>query len=122
MRVDSQSGYVKWAKAFYIKSPSTSYVFNSLTISQDDTAWILHLKFGNPYVDRISANGTILQVIMFGSLNLSYSPNASFITVISESEFVIAQDVSYYNGNLSIGGTTGTDITIARISTNLNIR
>ena len=122
MRVDSQSGYVKWTTAFYIKSPSTSYIFNTLTISQEDTAWILHLKFGAPYVDRISANGKILQVIIFGSLNLSYSPNISFITVISESEFVVAQDVSYYNGNLSIGRTTGTDLTIARISTDLNIR
>ena len=30
--------------------------------------------------------------------------------------------ISYYNGNMSVGETTGTDLSIARISTDLSVR
>ena len=93
MRVDSQTGFVKWAKAFYIKTTSSSQNFTTFEMSQDETAWALHFCLGTPFLYRISANGTIIQAIIFGALNLRFSPTTSYLSSISENEFLIAQDV-----------------------------
>ena len=122
MRIDSQTGFVKWTKLFYVKTSTSGQNFTSFEISQDQTAWIMHFSLGTPYIYRISANGTIVQVIIFGAINLSFSPTLSYISVISENEFMIAQDVSLFNGNISVGQTTGTDFSIARVSTDLSFR
>ena len=122
MRTESQTGFVKWTKIFYVKISNYGQIFTSFQIFKDETAWIMNFCLGTPYIYRISANGTVIQTIIFGAINLSFSPTSSFISVISENEFMITQDVSYYNGNISIGQTTGTDYSIARISTNLTVR
>ena len=41
---------------------------------------------------------------------------------ISNTEFMIAQELSPANGNVSISETSGTDFSIARISTDLSVQ
>ena len=93
MRIDIHTGFVKWTKAFYIKTGCNSQNFTSSEMSQDETVWVLHFCFGTPYFYRISANGTIVQAIIFGTLNLKFSPTTSYASLISVSEFLITQDV-----------------------------
>ena len=93
MRIEIHTGFVKWTKAFYIKTVCNSQNFTTFEMSQDETAWVLHFCLGTPYIYRISDNGTIIQAIIFGALNLKFSPTTSYASSISVSEFLITQDV-----------------------------
>ena len=94
----------------------------NLDISDDQTAWFLLVNARVPNVYRLNDKGAILQIICFGPLNLSYAPDFINLRVISETDFLITQDVSLSNGNLSVGLQTGIDISIARISTDLTVQ
>ena len=93
MRIDIHTGFAKWTKAFYIKTVCNSQKFTSSEMSQDETVLVLHFCLGTPYIYRISANGTIVQAIIFGTLNLKFSPTTSYASLISVSELLITQDV-----------------------------
>ena len=122
MRINSETGYIEWMKAFYVKNANGTYNYTNLIITENQVAWVMLLNSGIPYVYRFSDNGTILQTIWFGSLNLNFAPNIAFITVISETEFMFTLDLSLQNGNISVGLTTGVDFSAARISTNLTVQ
>ena len=55
-------------------------------------------------------------------MNLSFITTSSYIVPISDTEFMIAQELSSANGNVSISETSGSDFSIARISTDLSIQ
>ena len=123
MRINSTTGFVKWTKAFYFhNAPTNNQNINSLDITDDQTAWFLLVNAGVPNVYRLNNNGTILQIICFGPLNLSYAPSIVNFRIISETDFLIIQDVSLSNGNLSVGLLTGIDVSFARISTDLTVQ
>ena len=123
MRVNSTTGFVKWTKAFYFhNAPNNDQNIVSLEITDDQTAWFLLTNTKVPNVYRLNENGTILQIICFGPLNLSYAPSIANLRVISETDFLIIQDVSLSNGNLSVGLLTGIDLSFARISTDLTVQ
>ena len=109
-------------KGFYVKNPNGGYNFTNLIITENQIAWTLLINAQIPFVYRFSENGTILQTIWFGSLNLNFAPNIAFLTMISETEFLFTLDLSLQNGNISIGQTTGVDFSIARISTNHEVK
>ena len=94
----------------------------SLEITDDQTAWFLLINTRVPNVYRLNENGAILQIICFGPLYLSYTPSMTNLKVISETDFLITQDVSLSNGNLSVGLLTGIDLSFARISTDLTVQ
>ena len=122
MRINSETGYIKWMKSFYVKNPNGGYNFTNLIITENQVSWIMVINSQIPFLYRISENGTILQTIWFGSLNLNFAPNVAFIAIISETEFLFTLDLSLQNGNISVGQTTGVDFSIARISTNLEVK
>ena len=109
-------------KAFYVKKAITSRNFTSFEITEDQTAWMLFVASGTPYIYRVSDNGTIIQIIWFGSINLSYSSTVSVFKMVSNTDFMFVEDFSLQNTNMSVGPTTGTDFSIARISTNLSVK
>ena len=99
-----------------------SYSYTGFEISSSQVAWLLLLNSGTPYVYRISDNGTILQIIWFGSFNLNFAPTVAFMSLISETDFLFVQDLSLFNGKMSVGPASGTDYSIARISTDLSLK
>ena len=122
MRVNSHTGFEKWTKAFYVKKITSLGDYLSIEITSNQVAWILFSSSGVYHVYRMSGNGTILQTILFGSINLNFVTNSADFSVISETEFFYTQDLSLQNGNMSVGPTTGTDFSIARISTDLSVK
>ena len=121
MRINSETGFVKWVKAFYVKNVTDGQIIQSFTISEDQVMWAVIVTTATPYVYRISDNGTLLQTIIFGSKFLNFSPIVATLGVLNDSEFLYIQDMSILNGNISISEKTGTDFSIARISTNLTV-
>ena len=71
---------------------------------------------------RINGDGKTKQIICFGTKNLSFITNAAYLLPLSETEFLFAQELSQSVGNLSISETSGTDFSIARISTDLDVK
>ena len=123
MRVNSTTGFVKWTKSFYFRNATiNNQNICCLEISDDQTAWFLLVNTRIPSVYRLNENGTILQIICFGPLYLSYTPAITNLRVISETDFLIVQDVSLLNGNLSVGLMTGIDLSFARISIDLTVQ
>ena len=122
MRSNSSTGFVKWTKTFYVKNMTGSYSYTGFEISSSQVAWLLLLNSGTPYVYRISDNGTILQIIWFGSFNLNFAPTVAFMSLISETDFLFVQDLSLFNGKMSVSPASGTDYSIARISTDLSLK
>ena len=96
--------------------------FTSFEITEDQVAWILLRSYGTQYVYRISDNGTVLQTIWFGYLNLRFGTNYAFLGVLSTTDFMFVQDLSLYNGNMSVGPLTAIDYSIARISIDLSVK
>ena len=123
MRVNSTTGFVKWTKSFYFRNAPINYQnIASLEITDDQIAWFLLINTGAPNVYRLNENGAILQIICFGPFYLSYAPLVVNLRIISETDFLIIQDVSLSNANLSVGLLTGVDVSFARISTDLKVQ
>ena len=123
MRVNSTTGFVEWTKTFYFhNAPNNNQNITGLVITDDQTAWFLLTNAKVPNIYRLNENGTILQIICLGPLNLSYTPTIVNLRVISETDFLIIQDVSLSSGNLSAGLLTGIDVSFARISTDLTVQ
>ena len=99
MRINSETGFVKWVKAFYVKNVTDSQIIPSFTISEDQVMWAVIITTATPYVYRISDNGTLLQTIIFGSKFLNFSPIVATLGVLNDSEFLYIQDMSILNGN-----------------------
>ena len=96
--------------------------YTSFEITDNQVAWILMISSRVPFVNRISDNGTLLQTIWFGSPNFNFAPTIAFLGVISETDFILVQDLSLQIGNMSVSQTSGTDFSLARISTNLTVQ
>ena len=96
--------------------------YTGFEMTEDQVAWILLRSYGTPYVYRISDNGTILQTIWFGYLNLKFGTNYAFLGVISNTDFMFVQDLSLYTGNMSVGPLSAIDFSIARISIDLSVK
>ena len=109
-------------KHFSLNRPANIYLCRPVDISSSQIAWIIFIQNNVSFLFRINGDGTLLQVIGFGALNLSFSTEFSYINVISDTEFLFIQDLSLINGNMSVGPKTGTDLSIARISTNLTVQ
>ena len=121
MRISTESGFVKWVKAVRAKTISRNdIILNSLQVTAEQVAWANVVDLLTPYIYRISGNGTILQVIWFGPKNLSFAARLTILKVISETEFLISIDVSQQNSNISVSMTSGSDLSVARVSTDLN--
>ena len=78
MRINSKTGYVKWAKSFYVKLIVGAQTFNSFQITSDKTSWFLHFMSSVSFIYRVDENGNILQIIWFGLKNLSFSTTTAF--------------------------------------------
>ena len=122
MRVNSTTGFVEWTKSFYFHNATNNQNIISIDITDDQTAWFLLTNTGVPNVYRINENGLILQIICFGPLNLSFASTITNLLIISETDFLIVQDVSLSSGNLSVGLLTGNDVSFARISTDFTVQ
>ena len=123
MRTDTSSGLAKWAKVFKIKNFDYNSVnHDSVTISSDQVGWFIFNSTLTPFVYRIADNGTIIQVICLGPQNLSFGSRVMFLSVLSETEFLTSLEISVSNSQIGVSNTSGTDFSIARISTDLSLK
>ena len=122
MKISSDTGLVKWVKVFNLGKTSKGYLLRWLQITGDQVAWFVLTSSNVSFVYRLSSEGTLLQIIWFGSTNIFLPTTITFLNVISESEFMFTQELSLLNSNISISQTTGTDFSIAKISTDLNVQ
>ena len=99
-----------------------SFSYSGLEISSSQIAWILLINSKIPYLYRMSDNGTILQIICFGNLTLSYNSGYAFMSVISETDFIFVLSSDLINDDMKVSPTSGKDYSIARISTDLSIK
>ena len=105
-----------------LNKPASQYSVWNTEITPTDVLWALILQDCIPLIYRFDGNGNILQIIWLGALNLSFSTTISLIKVLSETDFLLFLDLSLLNGNISVSQTSGTDLSMARISTDLTVQ
>ena len=105
-----------------LNKTGNTYAVMNIEITSSQVLWVLMLKDSAPFIYRIDLNGIIIQIIWFGSMTLTFGTNFSQLNLLSENDFIVAMDLSLINGNMSVGLTTGTDVSIARLSTDLSVQ
>ena len=107
---------------FMLNKTGNTYSIMNVEITNNQVLWVLMLKDKAPFIYRIDQNGVIIQIIWFGSLTLTFATTVSQLNLLSENDFILMMDLSLINANMSVGPTTGTDLSIARLSTDLRVQ